>query len=56
MLAALFTDVPMLAGNLLHDAHTVALMREHGVRSIVTRDADFHRFPGIDVRDPLLEA
>jgi predicted nucleic acid-binding protein len=28
-------------------------MREHGIRAIYTRDADFHRFPGIEVRDPL---
>ncbi|GIW53056.1 MAG: hypothetical protein KatS3mg081_2411 [Gemmatimonadales bacterium] len=29
------------------------LMREHGVRRIYTRDADFHRFPFIEVLDPL---
>jgi predicted nucleic acid-binding protein len=27
-------------------------MREHGIRQVVTRDADFHRFPGIEVFDP----
>lgn len=43
----------MLAGNLLHDAHTVTLMREHGVARILTRDADFHRFSAIQVVDPL---
>jgi uncharacterized protein len=55
VLAALIEDVPELAGNLLHDAHTAALMLEHGVRTISTRDTDFHRFPGIEVRDPLRE-
>lgn len=40
-------------GPLAHDAHTAALMREHGVRAIYTRDTDFHRFPGIEVVDPL---
>jgi len=46
-------EMPYLAGNLLHDAHTVILMREHGVRAIVTRDADFHRFRGVAVMDPV---
>jgi predicted nucleic acid-binding protein len=29
----------------MHDAHTAVLMREHGIRTIFTRDSDFHRFP-----------
>jgi predicted nucleic acid-binding protein len=37
----------------VQDAHTVALMREHGVRVIYTRDTDFHRFPDLEARDPL---
>lgn len=53
--AALALEVPELRGNLVFDAHTVALMREHGIRRIWTRDADFHRFPGIEVLDPLRE-
>jgi len=53
VLAELVSSVPRLTGNLLHDAHTAALMREHGVRAIFTRDTDFHRFPGLEVRDPL---
>jgi toxin-antitoxin system PIN domain toxin len=51
--AQVFTEVPQIAGNLLHDAHTAVLMREHGVRRICTRDTDFHRFPFLDVVDPL---
>ena len=46
-------EIPHLAGNLLHDAHTAILMREHGIRQICTRDADFHRFPFLEVIDPL---
>jgi toxin-antitoxin system PIN domain toxin len=46
-------EVPLLAGNLLHDAHTAILMQEHGIRIIYTRDNDFHRFPFLEVRDPL---
>ena len=53
ILAGLAAEVPQLVGNLLHDAHTAALMKEHGVRAIYTRDTDFHRFPGIEVIDPL---
>ena len=40
------------AGNLVPDAHLVALMVEHGVRSIVTRDRDFRRFPQVSIEDP----
>jgi toxin-antitoxin system PIN domain toxin len=39
-------------GNLVHDAHIVALCREHGVREIVTGDSDFRRFRGMIVTDP----
>jgi uncharacterized protein len=39
-------------GNEVPDAHLAALMRQHGVRLIYTRDRDFRRFEGIDVRDP----
>ncbi len=46
-------ELAELRGNLLHDAHTAILMREHGVRRIVTRDTDFHRFPFVEVVDPL---
>ena len=39
-------------GNLVPDAHVVALMMENGVRTIWTHDRDFRRFRGIEVRDP----
>lgn len=39
-------------GNIAHDAHIAALLREHGVREFWTTDKDFHRFPGIAVRNP----
>jgi len=42
--------VPALAGNLLHDFHTAVLMREHGVRDILTLDGDFQAFPWVKVR------
>ncbi|MBE3133463.1 MAG: PIN domain-containing protein, partial [Acidobacteria bacterium] len=51
--ARVFDEIPHLAGNLVHDAHTAILMREHGIRRIVTRDTDFHRFPFLEPVDPL---
>lgn len=42
----------MPAGNLVSDAHLVALMRQNGIRTIWSHDRDFRRFPGIRVRDP----
>ena len=41
-------------GNLVTDAHLVALMRQHGVREIWTHDRDFRKFDGIVVRDPFV--
>ncbi len=40
-------------GGLIHDAHLVALMRQHGVETIWTHDIDFTRFDGIRVYDPV---
>ena len=42
----------MPAGNLVPDAHLVALMLENDVRTIWTRDRDYRRFGRIEVRDP----
>jgi hypothetical protein len=39
-------------GNDVPDGHLAALMRQHGVRTIYTRDRDFRRFDGIAVEDP----
>lgn len=44
---------PERAGNAVPDAHLAALMRQHGVATIYTRDRDFRRFEGIRVEDPL---
>lgn len=45
-------DGVTVRGNLVPDAHLVALLRQHGVRTLYTRDADFRKFPFLDVRDP----
>jgi toxin-antitoxin system PIN domain toxin len=54
--AEVFAEMPFLGGNLMHDAHTAVLMREHGIRRIYTRDADFHRFKFLEPLDPLTAA
>lgn len=41
-------------GNDVPDAHLAALMRQHGVAIVYTRDRGFRRFDGIEVRDPLV--
>ena len=40
-------------GNLVPDAHLAALLKQHGVRSLYTRDADFRKFSFLEVKDPL---
>ena len=51
--AQVLGELPHLAGNIVHDTHTAVLMREHGIRTVYTRDTDFHRFPFLEVRDPM---
>ena len=41
-----------LRGNILYDAQTAILMREHGIKRIYTRDTDFHRFRFLEPVDP----
>jgi toxin-antitoxin system PIN domain toxin len=41
-------------GNLVPDAHLAALLKQHGVRPLHTRDADFRKFAFLDVRDPFV--
>ncbi|HET8931548.1 MAG TPA: TA system VapC family ribonuclease toxin [Acidimicrobiales bacterium] len=44
-------DTPV-RGNGVTDAHLVALMVDHGISSIWSRDRDFRKYRGIAVRDP----
>jgi predicted nucleic acid-binding protein len=39
-------------GNLVPDAHLAAILLQHGVTTLYTRDADFRRFDFLDLRDP----
>jgi len=54
VLEATVGELSQPAGNLLHDIQTAVLMREHGVREIVTADTDFLQFPFLKVTNPLL--
>jgi predicted nucleic acid-binding protein len=41
-------------GNDVPDTHIVALMRQHGVGRISTRDRDFAKYEGIQARDTVV--
>jgi toxin-antitoxin system PIN domain toxin len=47
------TSIPSLSGNILYDAQTAILMKEHGISRIYTRDTDFYRFPFLEPIDPV---
>lgn len=42
----------VVRGNLVSDAHLVALMRQNGVATLWTHDRDFRKFEQVRVRDP----
>ena len=50
---SLAAELPV-RGNLVPDAHLAALLRQHGVKTLYTRDRDFRKFGGLNVRDPLV--
>lgn len=54
ILAELAGQHPRLSGNLLHDLHIAALMKEHGIDEIRTADTDFHQFKFLRVVNPLI--
>lgn len=41
-------------GNLVPDAHIASLLKQHGVDTIFTNDADFRKFAFLRVKNPLL--
>ncbi len=47
------TESLPVRGNLVPDAHLVAILRQHGVRTLYTNDADFRKFDFLEIRDPL---
>lgn len=56
VLSEIIKELPDSAGNIISDLHVAALMREHGIATIYTRDVDFHRFPFLRVIDPVAQA
>ena len=44
-----------VVGPQVHDARVAALCQLHGVRELWTADRDFSRFPGLIVRNPLVD-
>ena len=55
MRAAILEQVALqsgVTGNLMHDAHTVALCLEHGATELLTGDRDFARFSGLRITNP----
>lgn len=54
MVSEVLADLPDITGNLVFDAHTAILMKEHGIRTIYTRDSDFHRFTFLEVINPIV--
>jgi toxin-antitoxin system PIN domain toxin len=46
------TSGGVVRGNLVSDAHLVALMVEHGVGTLWSHDRDFRKFERVRVRDP----
>ncbi len=53
VVSEVFSELPDIKGNLVFDTHTAVLMREHGLKTIYTRDTDFNRFGFLDVVDPI---
>jgi toxin-antitoxin system PIN domain toxin len=46
-------EYPRARGNILHDLHIAAVMKEHGVAEIRTADTDFNQFRFLNVVNPL---
>ncbi len=42
----------VVRGNLVSDAHLVALMRQNGITTLWSHDRDFRKFEGLRVQDP----
>jgi hypothetical protein len=43
-----------ISGPRVHDARIAAICAQHGVRELWSADRDFGRFPGLNVRNPLV--
>lgn len=52
VLSAVVEGAGGASGNFVHDCHIATLMSEHDVRTIITADAGFRRFRGLEVLAP----
>ena len=48
-----FAELGDLRGGIARHAATAILMREHGVATVYSRDTDLHRFPFLEMVDPM---
>ncbi|PWT83362.1 MAG: hypothetical protein C5B58_06675 [Acidobacteria bacterium] len=53
VLRALVMELGQPSGNFFFNVHTVALMREHGIRRIATADTDFAKFRDLHIINPV---
>ena len=44
--------VAPVKGNFVHDCRIAAIMKEHGIHEILTRDSDFMKIPDLSVINP----
>ncbi len=49
VVAEILKIIPHRGGNIVFDAHAAALMKEHGVRRICSKDGDFRLFSFIEI-------
>lgn len=50
---SLSQELPSTKGNFVHDLHYAAILKEHGVKEILTCDMDFKKFDFLKVVNPL---
>lgn len=47
-------DAPFAKGNFIHDCHYAAVLKENGIKTIVTADMDFMKFKFLQVINPTI--
>ncbi|MGO0307652.1 type II toxin-antitoxin system VapC family toxin [Endozoicomonas acroporae] len=50
--AEIIQQVAPVRGNFVHNCRIAAVMKEHSVSEILTRDTDFRKIPGFSVTNP----
>lgn len=52
-IAELIKGLPSEKGNFVHDCHYAAILKENGIKKIITCDTDFKKFDFLKVINPL---